>query len=81
VFARSAALLDWAQSASCEFKEVSLMAEDRNVRTEDLENWKPASGSEYGCDIDCARDEEENDCCCRSVARKSAERSRQCMLS
>ena len=57
------------------------MAEDRNVRTEDLENWKPASGSEYGCDIDCARDEEENDCCYCSVAPKSGERSRQCLLA
>jgi len=57
------------------------MAEDRNVRTEDLENWKPASASDDGCGADCSRDEEENDCCCRSVARKSAERSRKCMLS
>jgi hypothetical protein len=44
-------------------REVSSMAEDRNVKTEDLDNWKPANGSEDGCGIDCARDEEENDCC------------------
>jgi len=57
------------------------MTEERNVRTEDLENWKPASGPDDGCDFDCARDEEENDCCYCSVAPKSGERSRQCMLS
>jgi len=62
-------------------REVSFMAEDRSIRTEDLENWKPASASDDGCGADCSRDEEENDCCCRSVARKSAERSRKCMLS
>ena len=39
------------------------MADERDVNTEELENWKPGRQQEAECSFDCSEDDEETDCC------------------
>ena len=45
--------------------EVTLMAETSDVRTEELDNWKPVrrTDAEAECSADCAEDGENSGCC------------------
>ncbi len=39
------------------------MADEKEIQSEELDNWKPGDSDQNECSIDCAEDGEDADCC------------------